>query len=210
VSGELVFGGKPLPRALDDIRRYCGLSWSGGAPEVFAYPYFDALEERIEDDEIRPVDVLAASVLHPGLRKRDLTYFVQHRSELRDELEMLPSGLDLADASARVVERLTSLGSRVHPDCGLALFTKVLHTKRPKLVPMLDRALTDCYRRSTGGRGESVWGECVRLFRDDLVKEANRAALTGLQTRLRAELGGRVPSALRLADVAIWMAAGER
>lgn len=210
MNAELVFGGRPLPRALDDIRRYCGLGWSGGLPEVFAFPYFDALAERREDETIRAVDVLAASVLHPALRKRDLAYFVDRQAPLDRELEALPPGVDLADVADAVVDRLATLGARLQPACGLSLLTKVLHAKRPRLVPIFDRALTDCYRHSTGGRGESSWAEWVGLFREDLRNPRNRETLSSYELELRAELGSSVPTQLRLADIAIWNAAGAR
>lgn len=207
---QLTLGGRPLPRALDDIRRYCGLAWSGGESEVFAYAYFDTLEQRREDDIIRPVDVLSTSALHPSFTKRDLTYFITERSRLGQELAQIPRGVDLADAGPELVDRLVALPDRLRPTCGLALLTKVLHAKRPRLVPMLDRALTERYRHVTGQRGEQAWGRCVRLLAEDLAEEDNIEALQAMQGALAAELPHGVPSTLRLADIAIWMAVNDR
>ena len=210
MSTTLHFGLEPFERALDDIRRYCGLPWSGGPPEVFAYRYFDALPERREDDEVRPVDVLAAGALHPGLTKADLTYFVEARHQLREELAALPTGVDLGDAPREVVHRVLTLGERVQPACGLSLLTKVLHHKRPRLVPMLDRTLTDTYRRFSGERGAKAWRPCVGLLQRDLAFEENRKALSEIQRMLASELDAAPPSQLRLADIAIWMGSSNR
>ena len=53
-TSDLELGGRELPDALDDVRRYCGLPWSGGQGEVSAFLYYDALSERREDDVVRP------------------------------------------------------------------------------------------------------------------------------------------------------------
>ncbi len=39
----IVAAGREIPDALDRIRRYCGLRWSGGPPETWAWPYFDTV-----------------------------------------------------------------------------------------------------------------------------------------------------------------------
>jgi len=41
-TGGLVLAGHRHPRALDDIRRFCGLEWSGGGPEIWAFRYYEA------------------------------------------------------------------------------------------------------------------------------------------------------------------------
>lgn len=38
-----VAAGREVPRALDRVRRYCGLPWSGGPPETWAWQFYDAL-----------------------------------------------------------------------------------------------------------------------------------------------------------------------
>jgi hypothetical protein len=210
VTRNLRFGSVDLPDALDDVRRFCGLSWSGGDPEVFAYSYFDALEERREDNVIRPVDVLAAGSLHPRLRKQDLAYFIEQRQELEMLLADLPSDVDLADASAALIDLLSNIESRLQPTCGLSLSSKVLHAKRPRLVPMLDRALTDCYRQETGLRGEAAWSSVVPLLAADLARTGNRMDIRQIIAELATGGLSKLPSQLRVVDIAIWMAATER
>ena len=61
----LVCAGRPIPGARDQIRRYCGLSWSGGEPETWAYEYFDSTPTG-PDDLVGPPDLLASAALHPG------------------------------------------------------------------------------------------------------------------------------------------------
>ena len=70
---SIVAGGRELPDALDRIRRYCGLPWSGGAPETWAW-HFDDEVPTADDDDVIPTDVLCASSLHPGLSRADLAF----------------------------------------------------------------------------------------------------------------------------------------
>ena len=201
----LVLGGRELPDALDDVRRYCGLPWSDGEGEVSAFQYYDALEERREDDVVRPVDVLSVAALHPGLRWRDLQYFSDEAPRLQAWFKKIPAGVDLADANEDVVTEVARVPERFDGHPGLAILSKVLHAKRPRLVPILDRTLTDWYRPISARRGESAWGDCVWLLHGDLAMPSNRASLRMIRSELGAQLGDMVPSELRIADIAIWM-----
>ncbi len=77
-------GGRDVPDTLHHIRRYCGLTWSGGSPETWAYRYFDLVPGE-SPDEVTSVDVLAAASLHPGLSRTDLGFFVDRTGASLDE-----------------------------------------------------------------------------------------------------------------------------
>ena len=204
-TSDLELGGRELPDALDDVRRYCGLPWSGGQGEVSAFSYYDALPERREDDVVRPVDVLSTAALHPGLRWRDLQYFSWETPKLEAWLQTIPRGVDLADADEHLVEEIAQVPERFDGHPGLSILSKVLHGKRPRLIPILDRTLTDWYRPISSRRGESAWQDCVRLLHGDLAAPSNRTILRAIRSELGVELGAVVPSELRIADIAIWM-----
>lgn len=204
-AGVLELGGRELPDALDDVRRYCGLPWSGGTGEVSAFHYFDALEERREDDIVRPVDVLSVAALHPGLRWKDLQYFSDEAPRLQTWLQTIPGSIDLADADEDLVDEVARLPERFDGHPGLSLLSKVLHAKRPRLIPILDRTLTDWYRPISSRRGESAWQDCVKLLHSDLAARHNRTILRTIRSELGVDLGAVVPSELRIADIAIWM-----
>ena len=204
-ASVLELGGRELPDALDDVRRYCGLPWSGGQGEVSAFAYYDALSERREDDVVRPVDVLSTAALHPGLRWRDLQYFSYEAPRLQSWLERIPAGVDLADADGDLVDEVARLPERFDGHPGLSILSKVLHAKRPRMIPILDRTLTDWYRPISSRRGESAWRDCVRLLHGDLAAPSNRTVLRAIRSELGEDLGAVVPSELRIADMAIWM-----
>ncbi len=85
------------------------------------------------------------------------------------------------------------------------LLTKVLHHKRPNLVPMVDRHVIDRYRPITGERRpELAWPGLVEAVRGDL--ESNAAALEEITREIELTLDV-TPSPLRICDIAVWMEA---
>ncbi len=193
---RLLCAGRVVPDAVDRIRRYCGLVWSGGGPEVWAYAYFDTLPTG-PTDELGPADVLAAAALHPGLSRADLEYFVVARGRLEDWLAGLPD-VDLANAADDEVAGLRLLPALTGGLVSLSLLTKVLHRKRPGLIPLCDRAILDWYRPITGARGEKAWPALVDALQADLADQENAAVLATAPAGIRP---------LRALDIAVWMGA---
>ena len=196
-SVDLVLGGVPSPNALDHVRRYCGLPWSGSPPETWAYRYFDAIET--DSDRLDPIDVVSAAALHPGVSRADLAFFHDRRSEIDSWLHRIPCELQLAHSDGDGA--LDELIDFEPPS--FTLFTKVLHRKRPGFVPMVDRHALDRYRPITGERQAlRAWPALAHALRADL--QRNEVQLAALSTTIEVELGHRV-SWLRLCDIVIWM-----
>jgi hypothetical protein len=189
--------------AADRINRYCGLRWSGGPAEVWAFPYFDAVASA-DPDVVDPVDVLCSAALHPGLGRSDLEFFVQRATKLEGWLRDAPVSVALEDADPGLVGHVVSLAA-LADGVGLSLLSKVVHRKRPSLVPMLDRDIVDWYRPLTGLRGAAAWPALVEALRSDLAGDANRRLLAELNADLHVGLSGPVPTPLRMVDIAIWM-----
>jgi len=192
-----------LSDPIDRVRRYCGLEWSGGPPETWAFRYFD-LVPATDPDWIEPVDVLACAALHPGLSRDDLAYFDRSSGDFETWLAGLPIDVDLADADADLIAEVCGLLFLSGP-VGLSLLSKVAHRKRPRLVPMLDRAIIDRYRPVTGQRGEQAWPALVTAIQQDLGDDRNRALLDEIASLVQASVLAAVPSPLRVVDIAIWM-----
>lgn len=191
---RLECAGRPVPDAGDRIRRYCGLAWSGGGPEVWAYAYYDTLPTG-PPDELGPADVLAASALHPGLSRADLEYFIVARGRLEDWLAGLPD-VDVADATDDDIVGLRLLPGLTGGSVSLSLLTKVMHRKRPGLIPLFDRAILDWYRPITGARGEKAWPALVDALHADTANPNNGAVLATAPAAIRP---------LRALDIAVWM-----
>ncbi len=211
MSEVLWAAGQPIVGFDDLVRRYCGLPWSGGAPEVWAYTYYDAVTTT--DADIGPVDVLATAALHPGLSQTDLAWFVEAAKEVADVLAALPRSASLTEANQLelgVLENLPALAAhrtgQAPGGVGLSLLSKVLHRKRPRLIPLIDRAITERYRHVTGRKGVSAWPSLVHaLSRADLCNRDNAQILARLSIEMAEELETPVPSHLRLLDIAVWM-----
>lgn len=207
----IVAAGREVPEALDRIRRYCGLSWSGGPPETWAWHYFDTVPTS-QDDVVTPVDVLCATALHPGLSRDDLSYFREQQDEVAAWLRRVPTGRKLWEISESDVEHIAALPIAL-PGAPITLLSKVLHRKRPQAIPLLDRHVIDWYRPVTGKRAAvEAWGPLVREMRVEALDGERRLmtaiALNGIEQELWP---GVEPDErprltwIRAVDIAIWM-----
>lgn len=207
----IVVAGRELPDALDRIRRYCGLRWSGGPSETWAWHYYDEIPAD-PYDRVTPTDVVSAAALHPNLTKAELTFFRERQEDLSAWLAEVPRGIRLWQTGDRVVEHLAGLPD-VFSDVSLSLLSKVLHRKRKHLIPLLDRHVVDWYRPVTGKRAMTeAWGPIVRAMRDDELDDRQRLlyaiAFSGIERDLwphdDVESRPRM-SWIRAIDIAIWM-----
>ena len=198
-SVGLVLAGRPIPDALDHVRRYCGLPWSGGPPETWAYRYFDVVAT--DPEVLEPTDVVCAASLHPGISRDDLRFFHDQKAAIEMWLKTVGD-----DAVIRTADAGTSLHRLLDFDApSFTLLTKVLHRKRPHLVPVVDRHVIDRYRPITGQRRpELAWPGLVHAFRSDL--DLNLLALDEITGEIDAYLDV-TPGPLRICDIAIWMEA---
>lgn len=204
---RIVAAGRDVPDASDRIRRYCGLPWSGGPPETWAWHYYDAVPTH-EDDVVSAVDVVCTAALHPGLSRQDLAWFHDHDGDLADWISRISPGTELSELAPDEVEHVASLVEDL-PGPSVALASKVLHRKRPRAIPLLDRHILDWYRPLTRQRASThAWRPLVEQLRDDQASAASTSTdqhLQQLNAELRRmEIGGRL-TWLRALDIAIWM-----
>ena len=201
-TSGLVLAGRHID--LDEVRtrvfRYCGLPWNGNPPETWAFRYFDAIET--DPTVLTSVDVVCAGALHPGLSRDDLSFFWDHRDELNQWLDGFPVDLELRTADDSTIARLSEL-----PDLfggpSLSVLTKVLHRKRPWLIPMIDREIIDWYRPLTEQRrAADAWNPLLHHLADDL--RTNRNPLAELRFALHMLHGVSITD-LRTVDVIVWM-----
>jgi hypothetical protein len=204
MNDDLTLAGQRIEQAGDAIRRFCGLPWSGGPPETWAYPYYDATMS--PEGLLRLTDVTAAAALHPGLSRADLGFFHERMAELQEWLGAIPSGVGLIDADPATLRHLIGM-TDLADGVSMALLTKVLHRCRPNLIPLVDRHMLDRYRPITGERGSiAAWPAFLDALIGDLNRPENRSALGTIRNKLDAALPTRSPSDIRLIDIAIWMA----
>jgi hypothetical protein len=141
--------------------------------------------------------------VHEGLRMR-----------CESRLQAIPEDADLTsyDPDFAEVEDLLHRACQ-HKGVLLAVATKVLHRKRPNLIPMLDSVVINAYcdaagrstlksRSQEGAHAASVGAFVLRAFRSDLLNQPR-----GLdEVRTAAEGVGAPMTPVRALEVAIWMA----
>jgi hypothetical protein len=148
--------------------------------------------------------VLCAGALHPGLTRADLAWFHDERRTLAAWLEDLPEDRVLGACTGEVARRVADIATWSVP-VSLPLLTKVLHRKRPKLIPLLDRHVVEWYRPITGqGSPRKAWPDIVAAMRDDL-EFANAVMLMSIAGAVRRQTYDQL-SVLRVMDIIMWMA----
>lgn len=170
---------------------------------MWAFGYYDAIVTT-HDSNITPTDVVCTASLHPGLSRADLEFFARRRTDLARWLDQVPADLVLCDADGEMLAHLDALG-QFEPDVALTLLTKVLHRKRPRFVPLLDRHVIDWYRQPGDPRRiNEAWPLVVRRLRRDLEVPETTLQL-GKYCALISTAAGEHLSAVRFVDIAIWM-----
>jgi hypothetical protein len=162
---ELILAGRPTRGCWSGISRYCGLPWDDNPPETWGCRSYD-----VESDPhtVTPRDVTAAGALHPGISQADLSWYCGHRRELEEWLTRLPTDVSLKDVESDAASAIISLPA-LADGMSISLLSKVLHRKRPMLIPVIDRALVDHYRPLTGlHRVVEVWQPLLSQIADDL------------------------------------------
>jgi hypothetical protein len=200
-----------IPAAAERIRRYCGRI-AGPGPEVWAWDYYDMVPTP-HDARVSATDVMVAGAVHPGISKADLTFFSFNQHALADWLAALPTDTSIYAADDATLDHLAS-AVQFEPHVSITLLTKVLHRKRPQLIPLLDRHIIDWYRPVTGERSATAaWAPMLRAMRDD-ADESDQFMFATVSVRLAGarqrpdRIGPEADlllSRLRAVDIAIWM-----
>jgi hypothetical protein len=173
----LTVGGRDLPRraAFDYAQRY--LTSGKG----FAYPSYDGYDRERAMEPLRDTDLLAPVLLN--VRHLSVTTFEELLPlipRLREALDGLPVDLSLVDAGTEhdvLIARLFS----VLDDPGVwgaqgTVLAKILHRKRPALIPLYDANVWSVYVPSPVPRDprrswEKFFGLFLPAVRDDLRRE---------------------------------------
>ena len=173
------------------------------------YAYYDGIPSA-DPDHITPVDVMVTNAVNSRLDTADKIRNV-HRglakecdpilAKISQDAHLLDEPFN-EDSIAELFEAACCV-----PDVLLSRATKVLHRKRPHLIPMLDNVVLTHYvggaevaRAQDKGRAPQVGMEALTGFRADL-----RACQPALRDILHP-IGGRFPlSEVRALEALVWM-----
>ena len=190
-----------FPDAGDLVRRFCGMPWSNGAGEHHELMYYDGIES--DPNSLTPVDVLVAAPLNPNLGPSDRAFFIEYHNELTAWLAAIPIEADLVSSSSEIISHLQGLATVWPNGPSLSVLSKVLHRKRPYLIPLVDRRSIDTYRPITGERvAVRAWPGMLSAMAHDL--QLNWSELSQIGQEVYKAIGVQV-SPLRLIDITIWM-----
>ncbi|HEV2362162.1 MAG TPA: DUF6308 family protein [Acidimicrobiales bacterium] len=175
------------------------------------WPYYDGIPAG-DPMRIEPVDILATVSLNGFVTTpaRVRALHGELAAACDAHLAAIPPDADLADSGLDAVERLLQAACQA-PGVQLLVATRVLHRKRPRLIPIVDDVLSSYYFNALGRRdlvprlqdkarmaGAAV--VAIEAFQEDL-----NAAQPDLD-RLLGELttaGYRV-TAVRLLELLLW------
>lgn len=171
---------------------------------------FQAYDLLGDPDHLRPTDLLAPALLDAPVRGRDVIemlkpdgayhrLFIAMEAVLSDEAA-LAAALEDQDFRASsgpwaLVAAALEASSETR-NIKASKVTKILHRKRPSLVPIFDRRVAGAY----GVSAQTPW-LFWPLFRDDVL--ANRDWLVEVAADYQTP-DGRTLSHLRAADIIIW------
>ena len=197
--------GPVIPDAADRMLRFCHEE----------YPYYDALPSG-DPHRVEPLDVLAAVAVNGFFNANAATIRTVHRglaTVCTPLLSAIPRDADLltSDPSFPGVAALLEAAVSV-PKVLIPVATKVLHRKRPYLIPILDNVVLAHYlgrlppatQDKTRAAGVAV--EVLGRIRDDLA--AVRSEVDAVATDLAA--AGFVLSPVRVLEVLLWTEVEER
>ncbi|MET7903909.1 DUF6308 family protein [Streptomyces sp. NPDC005355] len=206
VVGQRLHAVLDAEQVVDDLRRYFGIGLPPGAG-AFTGGRFEHLagggDRRQVADRFTAEDLVAVqtlSVTVPAPVALDLLEGPLG-TQLSELLRDIPSDTDLSDADVSIVAD----GSPAYRawclledqyKIGWVIAGKLLARKRPRLLPVYDRVV-----RCALGHPPSFWTDLRTALRED------DAALHHRLLGLRQSAGlPETVSALRVADVAVWMA----
>lgn len=215
MTETIVIGSQQLDRA---AALAAAAEYLSSSPGRYAYPSYDAYDTGAPTDRLSDGDLLASVLLNARVSIAGFESLRAMRDEFEAALRALPAVtlIDATDDHLRAVAALYAPLDRGMPGVGGTILSKVLHRKRPELVPLYDSRLYSLYVPRNGRpiprpkRGQKrTWVEFMYLYaaaiQKDLRMQPNAVALATTV----AALATRQPiSLLRAWDILAWQRAG--
>jgi hypothetical protein len=206
-------GGREV--AVDTARSWVR-TYLNGMPGLYAYPSYDGYTTNDDPDHLCDGDLLAPVLLNVGVKIEAFADMREARGELDLALQRVPQNVDLVVARdediARVAGLYSILDSEHRPRSvrGTTL-AKVLHRKRPYLIPLFDKNVRDVYR----GKDAPIprdstrsWVEFMALLAAAMRDDLNRCSDTWDELVALAPTQGPSVSRLRALDIVAWRLGG--
>jgi hypothetical protein len=202
---ELELGyGKRIGDCFSKVRRFCQ---PRGGPNYYRGYDCASIEQ---DNTLRDSDILIANKLGARIGPESLLMFKRNRTKIEAALKSVPVGIALDDSWPDEESMWGAIANAYRAcwtsDVGEARTTKVLHKKRPQLIPIIDGQMVIGWYYA-GYSEPKKWGidrmlEVTERIREDMRR--NMDPLRELQKELVEE--GINLTRVRLFDVVLWEA----
>ncbi|MDR3635988.1 MAG: DUF6308 family protein [Isosphaeraceae bacterium] len=176
------------------------------------YPMYDGVLV-FQDNQLLVTDIALSTMMNARLGGTTGAFVYRARGPIESGLAKVPAGLDLLDVvagddipgAAGISEAIAGMASV--PRVKLSAATKILHKKRPGLIPILDTVVEAHYFpkwcQPTPGRGWGDYGvSLIRVFHQDMLSVA--VELRDLEYEL--EDAGTPLTPCRILNVLMWIA----
>lgn len=181
----------------------------------YAYPYYDGLVTNGDPTTLCTGDLLAPTLLGAPVELDRMKTLTSLLPLLQRGLDALPVHATIMGAGPELLKQVADLYDPLDDpsvedrDVKGSLLAKVLHRKRPALIPLFDSRVRDFYRGDSAvppaPRGERTFREYMELLipliqedlRDNAEEFARLAAL--------APEDGPPLTPLRVLDIIVWM-----
>lgn len=183
--------------------------------ELFAFPYYDCLQTAADPAQLVEADLLAPVLLNVQVSIRAFRGLQRLLPRLQASLDELPIDQDLADAEDALVRKVGSCFAVLDdPDVELwgasgTTLAKVLHRKRPRLLPLYDSRVRSVYEAPWDGAPRvpfaGPWAPYVTALAGAMRQDLSSAR--GQWQRMSA-LGEGKLTELRALDIVAWTMGG--
>jgi hypothetical protein len=183
----------------------------GGKP--YAYPVYDRMDTGSGPDQLNDGDLLAPVLLNVAPTIKAVFNLQAVRSGLEAVLARIPRDLTLQAAVADGSHRrpLQALGGFLDqgggvPGVGGTILMKIMHRKRPLLVPLYDTKVYDCYCGTTADYPihpdpKRTWAEFFTLLAESMAEDLDSQPA---QWKALTSAAPNDVLLLRILDVVAW------
>lgn len=184
-----------------------------GRPGQFGYPSYDGYRTNEDSDRLCDGDLLAPVLLNVQVKIRSFADLCACREQLESALRAVPTDIDLAVADKSALSSVGALfavldsTSRPRNVLGTTL-AKVVHRKRPNLVPLYDEQVRRVYQDGDTAPLPPVtgrsWVNFMVLLAGRMQDDLNRALDFWDELTMMRPAGGPPVSRLRALDIVAW------
>jgi hypothetical protein len=180
----------------------------------WSYPAYDSYPGNGDRLSVGPQDTLAAGLLNAGQNALTAQYtFLDIMDDLNKLLPAPDLNGSLDEAGPHTLEVIALLfgvlDKRHTPQLKRIKLSKILHLKRPSLLPLYDDNIWRCYGKLGNPRMQNVPGRSNYQFMVDWLPEIQSDLRDGMalwrKVAALAPAGGPVVTPLRALDIVAWL-----